>query len=521
MIINGNNKIQNQIQNKPIHIADKQVKMPENKQFELPDIRVNQILLPDNKIYLPKGSKPVGFNSDNLSLEVPAHYRKLENDPKMQASVQAIAKVLKAPNVNYYENTKTGESVIRASKNSYNESGVLDSAEVTEINTKYTNVATKYVKDFEHNTETEILIQNPLKATSSVRFMTVLHKDNQGKVVKTEEYSKSPYMKGIYDIVEKDIDGNENVVCKTSKADDGSITLEKHLVSLDGTKTEYRYTTDKDGMHKQMFCQITDSDGKVLSTIDRTYDKESENVTYSSVNGNKFKSEKDGKSLTITDYTTGKTTVMNEDDLKASTQAKVYLYTRLPQFAKGMTNENVTAELFDTLPADTLLTLHSNITEIIPMNDDLMSVFMNLTDFLLCKTDNFVIGHELGHSKDALHLPRDIKSLDAETAKKVRTTNVYADKEQFRKEYVAEKAAFIKEFPDFGEKFISYFIEPSERRPDQGREETVAESNAINGMQPEEPEILGMRTILLQRYFPRSIAELTKLMNPIAIAEQN
>lgn len=64
MIINGNNKIQNQIQNqiqnKPIHIADKQVKMPENKQFELPDIRVNQILLPDNKIYLPKGSKQIG-----------------------------------------------------------------------------------------------------------------------------------------------------------------------------------------------------------------------------------------------------------------------------------------------------------------------------------------------------------------------------------------------------------------------------------------------------------------------------
>lgn len=521
MIINGNNKIQNQIQNKPIHIADKQVKMPENKQFELPDIRVNQILLPDNKIYLPKGSKPVGFNSDNLSLEVPAHYRKLENDTKMQASVQAIAKVLKAPNVNYYENTKTGESVIRASKNSYNESGVLDSAEVTEINTKYTNVATKYVKDFEHNTETEILIQNPLKATSSVRFMTVLHKDNQGKVVKTEEYSKSPYMKGIYDIVEKDIDGNENIVCKTSKADDGSITLEKHLVSLDGTKTEYRYTTDKAGMHKQMFCQITDSDGKVLSTIDRTYDKESENITYSSLNGNKYKSERDGKSLTITDYTTGKITVLNEDDLQVSNQTKLYLYMKLPQFAKCMTNENVTATLFDSLPADALLTINSNIKEIIPMNNDLMSAFMNLTDFLLCKTDNFAVGHELGHSKDALHLPRDIKSIDKETAIKIQKTNVYADKEQFRKEYVAEKAAFIKEFPDFGEKFISYFIEPSERRPDQGREETVAESNAINGMQPEEPEILGMRTILLQRYFPRSIAELTKLMNPIAIAEQN
>ena len=43
--------------------------------------------------------------------------------------------------------------------------------------------------------------------------------------------------------------------------------------------------------------------------------------------------------------------------------------------------------------------------------------------------------------------------------------------------------------------------------------------NAINGLSPEEPAAIAMRTILLQQYFPRSIAEVTKLTNPIARAE--
>ena len=50
-------------------------------------------------------------------------------------------------------------------------------------------------------------------------------------------------------------------------------------------------------------------------------------------------------------------------------------------------------------------------------------------------------------------------------------------------------------------------------------ERTVAESNAINGLQPVEPAELSVRTIVLQKYFPRSIALLTNMMNPVAVAE--
>ena len=85
--------------------------------------------------------------------------------------------------------------------------------------------------------------------------------------------------------------------------------------------------------------------------------------------------------------------------------------------------------------------------------------------------------------------------------------------------WLSYQSNILYKFPDFQEKFINYFLSGTEEKPDRGKKEAVAESNAINGLKPEPPEGLAMRTTLLQRYFPRSIAELTKLMNPIALAE--
>jgi hypothetical protein len=135
----------------------------------------------------------------------------------------------------------------------------------------------------------------------------------------------------------------------------------------------------------------------------------------------------------------------------------------------------------------------------------------------MCKTDNFVVNHELGHSKDAVHVTEDENILDRKDLGK----NVIADNSEFRTAFLEEKAAFVQAFPDYKEKFVNYFISSPESKPQRGRKETVAESNAINGLQPKEPEILAMRTILLQRYFPRSIAAATKLMNPVAQVENS
>ena len=476
----------------------------------MPDIKLSQILLPNKQIYLPQGTKPATFNKNNISIELPANYKKATSDEESQMTKTARVTFKKAK-VNQYQNTTTGAKIIRITQNIFSEEGALNSAEVFEINAKNIRKGTRYIKDFEHNTETEIKVTNPLRPKlTTTDEITTIHKDKNGKVIKIEEYKKS-CLKGIYDIYETDAFGNKTVVSKATKKADGSIILEKNLVSLDGTKTQYIYKSDESGNHKKMFCQISDKEGNILSTIDRTYDRENEEVAYSSVNGNKYKIEKNTEGVEITNYTTGEKTEIKASKFNSSDDTKYFLKTA---GAKGrFSEENVVDEMFRTLPADTLLTLNNNIKEIIPLEDDLDSAFMGVFDYLMCKTDNFVINHELGHSMDSVRLKEDANILEISP----KNTTTISNKTNFYKAYVEEKAAFIKEFPHFEEKFISYFIENTAKRTDRGRSETVAESNAINGLSPEVPEKLAMRTTLLQRYFPRSIAELTKMMNNIAI----
>lgn len=481
----------------------------------LPDIRSNQILLPDNKIYLPQGSKPAEFNSTNITIKLPETYKKVESTFESNITKSTRNMFKRCDDVSQYENTKNGKNYIRATKNVFNEDGVLNSAEVMEIDLKRPSKGVRYIEDYEHNTVTEIKLSKPLlKRRTITESITTLQKDENGKVVKTEAYTQSP-VKGVYDITETDAAGNKKIIAKTTKNEDGSYTVERNLTSLDGTKTEYKFVTDKDGNHKSLFCQITDSDGKVLSTIDRSFDKDG-NITKSTVNGNKYTTERNGKEVTITNQTKGESVTMTSEDFTATPETRAFLEQVAPN--RSYTTTDVTDKLFDQLPTDTLFTMHNNIKEIIPLKDDLDSAFVGIHDFLMCKTDNFVINHELGHSKDAVRVPEDANLMDKEVVKNLKK-NVIADTTAFRTAYAEEKAAFIKAFPDYKEKLVGYFIFSPDTKPQRGRKETVAESNAINGLAPEEPAAIAMRTIILQQYFPRSIAEITKMTNPIAMAE--
>lgn len=499
---------------KPNVVGIPQAQKIELPKIELPDIRSNQVLLPDNKIYVPQGSQPTDFNRNNISIQLPKNFEEVEH-VKESFITRTARSMYKKADVKEYHNTQTGKNYIRATKNEFTEEGVLNSSEVMQIDLKKPFKGTRYIEDYEHNTVTEIKLSQPLVNRKTViESLTTLHKDENGKVVKKEEYTQSP-LKGVYDISETDAAGNKKVLSKTTKNEDGSYVIEKHLTSLDGTKTEYRLQSDKDGNHRAMYCQITDADGKVLSTIDRTFDKDG-NVTKCTLNGNKYTTERDGKNVKIFDDTKQEMAEMNSETFAATPETKAFLTKAAGN--RQYSNADVADQLFDELPTDTLFTMYKNITEIVPLKDDLDSAFVGIYDFLMCRTDNFVINHELGHSKDAKRVPEDANLMDKEVVKDLKK-DVIAGTEKFRTAYTEEKAAFIKAFPDYKEKMVSYFIFSPDKKPQRGRKETVAESNAINGLAPQSPVALGMRTILLQQYFPRSIAEATKLMNPIAVAE--
>ena len=163
---------------------------------------------------------------------------------------------------------------------------------------------------------------------------------------------------------------------------------------------------------------------------------------------------------------------------------------------------------------------------IVPLKDDIDSAFMAYFGVLNCNTDEFVVSHELGHSMDSYlkeeyqQMKEEIKSAQ-EKGEEIPQylKNPLADNPQFMKEYVQEKAAFIKAFPAFKEDYIDYFLFETQGQNDRGRKETIAETNAINSQKPIPPEILAMRTQVLQQYFPRTIAVATKLTTPIAIVD--
>ena len=103
-----------------------QIELPK---IELPDIRSNQILLPDNKIYVPQGSQPADFNKNNISVQLPKNFEEVERT-KESFITRTARQMYKKFDVKEYHNTQTDKNYIRATKNEFTEDGILNSAEV-------------------------------------------------------------------------------------------------------------------------------------------------------------------------------------------------------------------------------------------------------------------------------------------------------------------------------------------------------------------------------------------------------
>ena len=107
------------------------------------------------------------------------------------------------------------------------------------------------------------------------------------------------------------------------------------------------------------------------------------------------------------------------------------------------------------------------------------------------KSDLSVILHEFGHEK--------FNNLDLANNKELKTI------------YEEEKELFTSSFPDETIKSVNYFLEVPLAAPTRAINEVVAETNAIlNTYQSWDK--LQDRTILLQHYFPRTIAKVAELL---------
>ena len=423
-----------------------------------------------------------------------------------------------------------GNVMINVTKVNWSSSNVLDSVDTLSINEKKPFVGVRTVVDYEHNGISKGLVTNPLSPRDSVNHSLVTERKDPvtGKTVAKQTYVMSD-VPGIYNVTEVDALGRTKVISMAKKTPDGGIYISKNMTSLDGTTTTYRYTKTGDGKHIRMYNQIADKNGNVLSTVDRTYDKVSDTLAHSSVNGRHYSIEQKGKDTIVTDEFNNETKVLNEKTFKVPFYKKplVGLLGAVQGFTPPKSKEPVISELLHTLPGDTLIDMSNDVRYIIPLKDDLDSAFLGYYGHLNCKTDEFVVSHELGHAKDA-YLKPEYKAME-EKIKEAKENgelepkfldNPIADNPDFKKAYVEEKALFLKAFPSFQEEYIDYFIFETDGQSDRGRKETVAETNAMNSQKPMPVDILAMRTQVLQQYFPRTIAVATKLTTPIAIAEK-
>lgn len=426
---------------------------------------------------------------------------------------------------------KSGDQFIVMTKQNWSKKGVLNSTDKTTIPLKTPYIASKESEDFENNTTSKALVTNPLSPADTV-YQTVQTERRDlitGKTVARQTYTMSE-VPGIYNVTETDALGRKKVITSAKKTPDGGFYISKNMTSLDGTQTTYRYKQDATGNHISMFNQIKDKNGKVLSTVDRTYDRVSDTLATSSVNGRHYTITNEGRITTVTDELTKEKTEINSKDFKMPLYKKPFygLINVLAHHTPKKSKEPVAQKLMQKLPGDTILNMNKNVRYVVPLKDSLDSAFMSAFGILKSTDDGFVVNHELGHSMDAMTFD-ETKKILKENANAVKNgekpkeyvKNPIADNPEFVKEYLGEKALFTKAFPDFQEKFIDYFIFGVPGQTARGRKETVAETNAINSQTPVPPEILAMRTQVLQQYFPRTIAVATKLTTPIAIDDSN
>ena len=282
-------------------------------------------------------------------------------------------------------------------------------------------------------------------------------------------------VKGVYNSVIIDENGNEKIESLGRVNPDGSTYVEKNLESLDGVKTHYVRTASKNEDNIKTFYRITDSDGKVLTTVDRTFKRISPTKAYSSINGHGYSIEKREDSYEVVDLLSNRKVIMRNKDLFKNKSSLAH------------------PEMIDQMSGDMLIDMYDRDYRYKYVSNALDSVTRMGYQIIESAEDMFAFAHEQGHTRQY--------------------PIIYNPK--FVSEYSKEKSAFENAFPSLQQNYIDYFLNQFNicGRVKGGMKEVVAETNAIYSTASGMDE-LAMRTYYLQKYFPRTIAVSSYLLNP-------
>ncbi|MBR1753690.1 hypothetical protein IJ732_02545 [bacterium] len=339
--------------------------------------------------------------------------------------------------------------------------------------------------DYKNNTTTVAELQTFDNVVDDLVSQTrKITNPKTGKV--TVEILTKSDVDGVYNSKIIDENGNEKIESLGVKNPDGSVHVEKHFVNLDGCKTEYKFNSSPNNDEMDLLYQIIESDGRVLSTVDRKFKRLSPDKTYSSLNGHEHIMTKDDNGITVKDLQSGEESYVEYKDL----------------FKSEADNNSKNREFIESLPADMILNFKNKNIKI-QITDKQFESYLLGNDMVTSPNVN-CIAHESGHSKDMLTPDGQYRGF------------VFTDIPNFKFAYENEKTDFLNTMSNPQKKYIEYFINDvhignNDIRGTLG--EVIAETNAIFALGFPAKSVQA-RQHYLQKYFPHAISELTTYMMP-------
>ncbi|MBQ9688743.1 hypothetical protein IJV79_03805 [bacterium] len=430
---------------------------------------------------------------------------------KMQSETALVTKdtddgdeVLKHERVTYEKDNNTvkrdildgkGMIVKSSTVTKFSPSGEIEDVTHTEFdNTDMCNIVGKTKsQNFVHDVKIESVgTDDADRMKSLTRVYTNPKTGRQEKIVM--ELSD---VAGVYNSKIVDDKGNEKIESIAYEDEQGNFIVKKDYESFDGVRTKYDYKASKDGHNVKMHYEIKDVDGKALTTVDRTFNRVSPTLAYSSVNGQEYVIEKDDYGFTVTDKFKGKAYEIPYTSLFKNNDWHNYM------------------EMFDKMSGDMLLDMYKKDYQYVYCNLDMNSQMDYADRILYANKVLFTFAHEQGHALDFLMYTADEMDLIFDEFDTVNLDGKFSTDAEFRKIYEQERADFVKAFPSLEQSFVDYFINKKTHPsgPDGGAGEVIAESNALFSTESGN-DCLAARGYYLQKYFPRTLAYASKLIMP-------
>ena len=340
----------------------------------------------------------------------------------------------------------------------------------------------KKTMDYRTGTTSKVKLEVNKKLPQPVLINEIrVVRNKNGKILR-KEYTEQSEVQGVLNIKHIMPDGSEKVLsCGKIDKKTGITSVKKDMTSLDGTRTQYLYEDDPQGNRISDYV-ITDKNGKILLKNSQSFEVISENKFISAKNDKKYE-------ITVNEKE------MNIKDLNNNNESKI----TFENYIDG--NQDKIIKVLKKMPGEELIALSKTVKHLNGIDDINYSTY-GATNKRIKTGDNlFVMLHELGHAKDY----DKVDTKDVETLKQ----SIFSNK-KLNEVFEQEKSRFNDAFPSAQREHINYFIKTSEEK--DGLQEAIAESNALLNTYNNE-DLFSIRSQYLQQYFPRTIAELSTILD--------